>query len=102
MGNENCILQPLMLVVPVLVIVKLTPKPPVHWLVIVYTTLQLPPAVGVGLGVFVAVGVGVFVGAEVGVAVVVVVGVGVPDTGENRISTSAIAMAISACAQKRW
>jgi hypothetical protein len=107
LGKANTRFQPLIVVVPVLVIVILTPKPPGHWLVTVYCTRQLAPlGVGVGVGVLVGVGVGVGVcvgvGVGVGVDVVVGVGVGEPEDGGNRISTSAIAMAISACAQKRW
>lgn len=34
LGNENCRFQPLMALEPVLVIVKLAPKPVFHWLVI--------------------------------------------------------------------
>ena len=58
-GNENCRLQPLIGLVPVLVIVRFTPKPPDHWLVIVYPILQLAPLIGVGVGVGVLVWVGV-------------------------------------------
>ena len=34
LGNENFKLQPLIAVVPVLVMVSVAPKPPDHWLVI--------------------------------------------------------------------
>lgn len=34
LGKENCKLQPLMAVEPVLLMVRLAPKPPDHWLVI--------------------------------------------------------------------
>ena len=68
-----------MAVEPVLVITRLAPKPPGHWLVIVYPTAhdEPPLLVGVAVGAYVGVAVGVAVGTYVGVAVGACVGVAV-------------------------
>src|SRR6185312_14508192 len=52
--------QLLIVVLPVLVMVRLAPKPPCHWLVMAYCTEHAsPPVTGVGVVPCVGVGVGV-------------------------------------------
>ena len=72
-----------MAVVPVLVMLMVAPKPPVHWLLITYWILQLEP-VGVDVGVIPCVGV------AVGVAVGVVPTVGVGVTPLPGVRTSVV------------
>src|SRR5690348_12547202 len=77
--------QLLMLILPVLVIVTLAPKPPVHWSVIAYCTEQASPVVTVCVAMGVDVGVGVDGDVEVGV------GVGV----ELLVSTTSIPLTLA-------
>ena len=50
-GKVNFNVQPLIAVVPVFVMPMVAPKPPCHWLPILYCTLQAAPETGVGVGV---------------------------------------------------